>query len=266
MVQGASLSCRFLFLFFLLHSVIVDAELCPPSSLDVDLVAAGGMRDGYRSHRLWALGCYRPREAGARSLSASYHACVGPNQAVVTARLILHFNLARRFHPSHTPAAVVPFLEYIEMRSGVDCDRNKEGLSPPLHPLPTAPYLCVVDLDGTGTALHPCSNCRARSALESSVRCVGPLLRSTRAPVEVFTSFRRGDDNERRKLHTPSAAACLSRNARMQVRTFVAAVTKRAKQKGSAVFARQELMQIANDLCLAIVDFESFLDVLRQVS
>eukprot|EP00752_Nemacystus_decipiens_P013307 g11787.t1 len=49
-----------------------------------------------------------------------------------------------------------------------------------------------------------------------------------------------------------------------QVRAFVAAVTKRAKQKGSAVFARQELMQIANDLCLAIVDFESFLDVLRQ--
>lgn len=46
----------------------------------------------------------------------------------------------------------------------------------------------------------------------------------------------------------------------------MAAVTKRAKQKGSAVFARQELMQIANDLCLAIVDFESFLDVLRQVS
>ncbi|CAM9433286.1 unnamed protein product, partial [Ectocarpus sp. 12 AP-2014] len=51
-----------------------------------------------------------------------------------------------------------------------------------------------------------------------------------------------------------------------QVRTFVAAVTKRAKQKGSAIFPRQELMQIANDLCLAIVDFESFLDVLRQVS
>eukprot|EP00903_Cladosiphon_okamuranus_P021304 g19575.t1 len=49
-----------------------------------------------------------------------------------------------------------------------------------------------------------------------------------------------------------------------QVRTFVAAVTKRAKQKGSAVFSRQELMQIANDLCLAIADFESFLDVLRQ--
>ncbi|CAM9928258.1 unnamed protein product [Ectocarpus fasciculatus] len=49
-----------------------------------------------------------------------------------------------------------------------------------------------------------------------------------------------------------------------QVRTFVAAATKRAKQKGSAVFPRQELLQIANDLCLAIVDFESFLDVLRQ--
>lgn len=46
----------------------------------------------------------------------------------------------------------------------------------------------------------------------------------------------------------------------------MAAVTKRAKQKGSAVFPRQELLQIANDLCLAILDFESFLDVLRQVS
>ena len=224
------------------------------------------MRDGYRSHRLWALGCYRPREAGARALSRPI--TLAWDQAVVTARLILHFNLARRFHESHTPTAVVPFLEYVEMRSGVDCDRNKEGLPPPRYTLfHTAPYLCVVDLDGTGTALHPCSNCRARSALESNVRCVGPLLlRSTRAPVEVFTSFRRGDYNERRKLHTPSPAACLSRNVRMQVRTFVAAVTKRAKQKGSAVFARQELMQIANDLCLAIVDFESFLDVLRQVS
>ncbi|CAN0075799.1 unnamed protein product [Ascophyllum nodosum] len=49
-----------------------------------------------------------------------------------------------------------------------------------------------------------------------------------------------------------------------QVRTFVAGLTKRAAQKGSALFPRQELMQIANDLCLAISDFESFLDVLRQ--
>lgn len=124
----------FLFLFFLLNSVVVDAEFCPSSSLDVDLVAAGGMRDGYRSHRLWALGCYRPREAGARALSRPI--TLAWDQAVVTARLILHFNLARRFHQSHTPTAVVPFLEYVEMRSGVDCDRNKEGLSPPLHPLP----------------------------------------------------------------------------------------------------------------------------------
>eukprot|EP00904_Undaria_pinnatifida_P002232 jgi/Undpi1/12009/HiC_scaffold_4.g01708.m1 len=49
-----------------------------------------------------------------------------------------------------------------------------------------------------------------------------------------------------------------------QVRVFVAALTKRASQKGSALFPRQELLQIANDLCLAIQDFEGFLDVLRQ--
>lgn len=42
-------------------------------------------------------------------------------------------------------------------------------------------------------------------------------------------------------------------------------LTKRASQKGSALFPRQELLQIANDLALAISDFESFLDVLRQV-
>lgn len=51
-----------------------------------------------------------------------------------------------------------------------------------------------------------------------------------------------------------------------QVRSFVAGVTKRAAEKGSALFPRQELLQIANDLCLAISDFESFLDVLRQVT
>ncbi|CAN0318611.1 unnamed protein product, partial [Laminaria digitata] len=48
-----------------------------------------------------------------------------------------------------------------------------------------------------------------------------------------------------------------------QVRVFVATLTKRASQKGSALFPRQELFQIANDLSLAIPDFESFLDVLR---
>lgn len=31
------------------------------------------------------------------------------------------------------------------------------------------------------------------------------------------------------------------------------------------MFPRQELLQVANDLCLAIPDFEGFLDVLRQV-
>ncbi|CAN0088317.1 unnamed protein product, partial [Sphacelaria rigidula] len=50
-----------------------------------------------------------------------------------------------------------------------------------------------------------------------------------------------------------------------QVRVFVAALTKRAADKGTAMFPRQELLHVANDLCLAISDFDSFIDVLRQV-
>lgn len=31
------------------------------------------------------------------------------------------------------------------------------------------------------------------------------------------------------------------------------------------MFPRQELLQIANDICLSIADFDSFIDMLRQV-
>ncbi|CAM9991380.1 unnamed protein product, partial [Discosporangium mesarthrocarpum] len=50
-----------------------------------------------------------------------------------------------------------------------------------------------------------------------------------------------------------------------QVKVFVSNLTKRASQKGSALFPQQELRQLAEDLSLRITDFEGFLDVLRQV-
>ncbi|CAM9920335.1 unnamed protein product [Phaeothamnion confervicola] len=49
-----------------------------------------------------------------------------------------------------------------------------------------------------------------------------------------------------------------------QVKVFVAALGKLAERQGSAAFRRAELLDVANQLCLAVSDFDRFLDVLRS--